>query len=257
MPSIALFLGAGASRAFGYPTTKDFMNNLSRKLTGTQKEIFDIFTSPPEIKDIEHVLEALDSLIPGWSNLYLKAIFTKNPPQMPVRTNAKAKTTRTVNWGSYIASCRNLKERIIRELNVQYRFDPTRLDDILKYYNILVKMLTDLNIMGKLDIFTTNYDRVIEGFYINSAFGSVDLIDGFKSDPLKRGRFYNPEEFQREHKSSFEFRLRLFKLHGSLNWRETNDGRIENVGRVEERCLGTGIYKKTFWFIPLRKVSKA
>ena len=104
----------------------------------------------------------------------------------------------------------------------------------------------------KLDIFTTNYDRVIEEFALNKKSPSFDLIDGFSSSPRKRGRFWTPDGFQKKHEPTGANRLRLFKLHGSLNWRETFDGRIESL-RTEERCFGTRRYRGNILIYPTQK----
>jgi len=245
MPKVTLFLGAGASRAFDYPTTEEFMTNLGLKISGGEKEILDAFRRTPEIKDIEHILQTLDILISADSNPYLHANFKQFPPMMPTKAGTR-------NWVQYIAWCKSLKERIRTSLHTQYEFDPNKLNKVLGSYGALLNRLAIFNGNRQLDIFTTNYDRVIEEFAMNDKSQTVDLIDGFSFDSRQRGRFWNRDEFDRKQTPSATLRLRLFKLHGSLNWRETHDGRIESV-RTEERCSGTRRYTRSILIYPTQK----
>ncbi|MGB8657720.1 MAG: SIR2 family protein [Candidatus Zixiibacteriota bacterium] len=60
-----------------------------------------------------------------------------------------------------------------------------------------------------VDIFTLNHDTVIERCFSQNG---VRVTDGF-DEPLNEVRYWNPGKF--EDNSS---KVRLFKLHGSLNW---------------------------------------
>jgi len=103
----------------------------------------------------------------------------------------------------------------------------------------------DLNDDKKLDIFTTNYDSVIEEVSLRLR---LRLVDGFSYDAKRKGRFWEPALFEQP----TPFTLRLFKLHGSLNWRETHHGKIESM-RGENRYSGTRRYRKNILIYPTQK----
>jgi hypothetical protein len=272
VPKVALFLGAGASRAFGYPTTKEFLENIKKKLTGSEKRLLGVFTSPPQILDIEHVLKAIDALLAADSDPYLHAVFLKSPPTLPssekgttpqadrdgfdiVRTNAI--TRRRINWVGFVDSCMRLKELIIDELHSEYEFDPTGQKEVLKVYTNMLKSFPMYR-NKQLDIFTTNYDRVVEEFCSATGRG-IKLIDGFSDDLQRKARFWHPEsEFKQTSSPSVraDLVLRLFKLHGSLDWRETHHGKIENV-RTEEKCRRSKRYKRNVLIYPTQKGPEA
>jgi hypothetical protein len=52
MPEVALFLGAGASRAFDYPTTLEFVGELQNVLSVEEKTVLTSILRSPEISDI-------------------------------------------------------------------------------------------------------------------------------------------------------------------------------------------------------------
>jgi hypothetical protein len=60
-----------------------------------------------------------------------------------------------------------------------------------------------------IDIFTLNHDIVIERCLSQNG---VQVIDGF-DEPLNEVRYWNPGKFEDD-----SSKVRLFKLHGSLNW---------------------------------------
>jgi hypothetical protein len=246
---VALFLGAGASRAFGYPTTEEFATNLGSKLEKEDKyleNILDSLRESPQIKDIEHILEFLDNIIAFDSNEYVRASFTQRPPQLYTRITEYA-------WADYLNMCRRLKQRIVDELHTQYEFDPIGRPLVNKVYSALFELMVASRIMVR-DIFTTNYDTVVEEYIMSTRHSSIQfkLVDGFPYDSARRGRFWNPAEFQEEHDKPETMPLRLFKLHGSLNWRETSDNLLECLP-AEDKCQGGRRYKRSVLIYPTQK----
>jgi hypothetical protein len=64
--------------------------------------------------------------------------------------------------------------------------------------------------VSDVDIFTLNHDTVLEQCLIPNG---IKFIDGF-GEPLKNEiRYWDPELFKKG-----DFKVRLFKLHGSVNW---------------------------------------
>ncbi|MCJ7634631.1 SIR2 family protein [Candidatus Bathyarchaeota archaeon] len=248
MPITTLFLGAGASRAIGFPTTSEFMVKVAETLpkTGSDNlvDILKYYEGLPEVKDIEHVLEILDTLITFDSNPYAHSLFEKINPSM-------RGAGREYDWKAYMGSCKRLKDIIIDELYRQYEFDPSRVGMLDNIFGELVDMLARKNEFNQLDIFTTNYDRSIEEYSMTARSKQIELIDGFPYDEKRKGRFWKPEEYQKKPDPDTP-QLRLFKLHGSLDWRETYSGEFESV-KAEERCLGTRRYRRNVLIYPTQK----
>lgn len=77
-PKATLFLGAGASRAFDYSTTLDFVTRLTGVVTEEDKEILNSILASPGVSDIEHVLRTLDSIIDFNSIQFIKTLFEQS-----------------------------------------------------------------------------------------------------------------------------------------------------------------------------------
>lgn len=63
--------------------------------------------------------------------------------------------------------------------------------------------------LSNIDIFSLNHDTVIEQ---SLSQNDIQVIDGF-GQPQKNVRYWNPDLFD-----SRDSKVRLFKLHGSVNW---------------------------------------
>jgi len=83
------------------------------------------------------------------------------------------------------------------------------------------------NGISSVDLFTLNHDTVIER-YLNSC--DIKYTEGF-GPPIKGVRYWSPEAFD-----GLSYNVRLFKLHGSVNWflfeSNSTTGRNEPVGIV-------------------------
>ena len=90
-------------------------------------------------------------------------------------------------------------------------------------------MLHHLASDNELFIFTTNYDRVIEEYCRHQ---SIPYIDGFARDPTAEEFEWNPVEFEKKQQGIDS--IKLFKLHGSLNWRRRIDGVPVKIGTEEK-----------------------
>ena len=245
-PKVALFLGAGASRAFDYPTTLEFVGNLTDVLGADEKRILNSILRSPEVSDIEHVLQTLDPIIDFNSNSYVQNLFKKSQ----VRINL---VDGQVSWNDFVRWCKRLKETIISELHRQYEFDRSKLQQIIDTFNELDSILSEINRVGELHIFTTNYDSVIERFCIDSG-REIEFTCGFRTDFRSGRQFWYPEElkdwkFDEDRNEG----IRLYKLHGSLDWRETEDNRIERMPTEEEVSKTTRRYKRNILIYPAQK----
>jgi len=244
MPKVVLFLGAGASRAFDYPTTSEFVHNLTDSVSSEEKRILNSLIRAPTITDIEHVLQTLDPLIALASNSYVETIFNQSPPNIPLVDGS-------VYWRDFIRWCRSLKDTIISELHRQYEFDRTKLKKVTDAYDPVFGELSMSKDIQHIDVFTTNYDSVIE-HYCTNGMKTYQFACGFVRDSRSGREFWNPEELGRW-KLDKGFGIKLYKLHGSLDWRETDDNRIERVSTEERVSRATRRYKRNILIYPAQK----
>ena len=64
--------------------------------------------------------------------------------------------------------------------------------------------------VSKVDIFTLNHDTVLEKYF---EMNKINFTDGFFSPEGEEHRYWKPSLFR-----SRSFKVRFFKLHGSINW---------------------------------------
>jgi len=257
MKDVALFLGAGASRGFGYPTTAEFLDALKREFSNDKRAILMRIARSVNVKDIEHVLKVIDAVIRFDSDELPNSVFSCEPQvRIPVRVarvkDAEGKTKLRfdeLDWSIFVKQCKGTKEEIITSLHSHYAYDPTKNRDIVNAYDALVRLVRDIGHSEEIEIFTTNYDRIIEEYSSQTKL-PVLLVDGFRGEKRTNRRFWFSDELERKGNTGI---LKLFKLHGSLDWRETYDGRIEQVN-TEEKCSVAKKYKRNVLIYPTQEV---
>lgn len=229
---VALLLGAGASCPFGYPTTKQFFERI--KISDTVQEV--IFNSIKElqsVKDIEHVLQLLDIILPlGNSNITAK-YFGQIIPSIKLFNTQ-------LTWQDYIEKCSNLKALIIDKIFQEYHFKNKTKEKAFDAFDNLFNILDSNGLIMK-NIFSLNYDRLIEEYFIE---GEKDFVDGFTQ--VKQRRLWRSDAFNAEidvDKAPYK----LLKLHGSLSWREYEDT-IECV--TTEEPSRSSYHKKNVFIYP-------
>ncbi len=241
---VMLFLGAGASASFGYPTTQSFLEELKAEL-GESAEglLFSNLIKVPHVKDVEHVLEMLEAL----------RIFEKHPlRELTARFQTSVNLERlSNNLPDLLRLADKLEDRIQSDVYRQYEFSPKTLDSVINAYEPLMEMIFLRREDNEIPVFTTNYDRVIEEFCSHSEYLCVD---GFE----RRGRAeefdWKPSEYDEvvRGKPPNQPIVKLFKLHGSLNWRRRHDNSIVKVS-TEERTRGTKRFKENLVIYPAEK----
>jgi len=256
---VALFLGAGASRGFNYPTTAEFLEALKGELPRDEREILIRIARSKRVTDIEHVLKVIDAVIMFDTDRLSHSVFSYEPQvKIPVKlrrvkdasTHKESIQFDQLDWNLFVEQCRRTKEEIISRLHLHYAFDPTRTDDIVKAYDVLIHLIKDVSTpVEEIHVFTTNYDRIIEEYSLKTEL-PVSLVDGFIRETRTNRRFWFANDFERKEKLSANTTvLKLFKLHGSLDWRQTHDNRIEQVD-TEEKCSVARKYKRNVLIYP-------
>lgn len=203
---IVFFLGAGASVAADVPDTYSFVDKYIKNIESSQKRetIKDIIEKLKQWKaeqrreikvDIEDLLESLTKL--------------KNKDQEPLLA--------FIEGGHFVTDGYYDKQPLIDELkdfikskaivsgkNIQY-LQPLH-DDFIREY-------------GSLSIISVNYDTCIEQFCNNN---KLTYQDGFDSH-------WNPDVFEKN------TNIRLFKLHGSVMWYQSERGDYKKSDVMTER----------------------
>lgn len=122
--------------------------------------------------------------------------------------------------------------------NIEYSISTADLDKREKAFQLLVSFLMSFasrtGTRDRLHIFTTNYDRLIEegadiaGLHLIDRFvGSLNPI--FRSSRLDIDMHYNPPGIRGEPRY-LEGVAKYTKLHGSIDWVETDSHNIRKIG---------------------------
>ena len=208
--NVVILLGAGASANFGCPTTAVFLEYFSKILTEEENKFLWSLRTLFNVKDIEHIVEILDTLqeiedLSTASSLHgfflnygLTVSFVKSHNWPPTLEGQ-------FEWKRIIKLAKVLEKSIIAFTFSQYQRKPEFFDQIKNYYGRFFSLLRPLN-AKKLDfeIFTTNYDYVMEDFCSQSGhFLTYAVLN----------RTLQPRPASADIENYF-----LTKLHGSLNW---------------------------------------
>lgn len=239
---ILLFVGAGASAPFGFPTTIQFISGLKETLANTTLGLLlSNLLEVPQIQDVEQLLELLKAV----------KVFEKHPIKKFInKFNMRIHLPNlSNNLSDQMKLMEQLEDKIKSDIFRQYEFSPSEVENISKAYGSLIELISNFTSDNELSIFTTNYDRVIEEF---CECNSYSYVDGFKRDPQTNELEWDSTVF--DQKSKNEFYIKLHKLHGSLNWRRRYDLSVVKVA-PEERTKGTKRYRENLLIFPAEKLT--
>ena len=227
--SISLFSGAGISVQFGMDTTANFKSKLVQdekvnpKIPSNRQETKTTFASlitNPDLGDIEEVLNAIKELIENITNpdLFPKhakiAWSTLTLPEAPSFKNVLRPLSITL-----VAVQTQINNLVFDAYNLN-----TKHDTHLKvFYSRLFKIIQEES--NIVNIGTTNYDQSVEKFCLlpNSKY---DCHDGFVMDGLNDETIFSADNFNLKITDNGKTNVRLFKIHGSLNWKKKGDSII-------------------------------
>lgn len=212
MKKIALFLGAGASVPYGMPTTKGLMEKLGGNFP--RQDLLDKYP------DIEHVVQILDQEV--------KIADTKAGKHHCGINEALNK-----NLGKTIRAKKTV-EKLIRR---HYHWETTRILAVEKILDPLFRLV--MSNEKHVTIFTTNYDTVVERYTARPKC-ETDLINGFKPHPAAHAYVWTGSFTPN---NDMPIKAFLYKLHGSLNWQETEVGGEWLIAeKPDESASGTAIH---------------
>lgn len=232
---VCFFIGAGASVPFNYPTTAGFLKILNETDSISNQEFwakcyknlysmtedgirqFDIELLLKELEEYENFLaELLDQ-----DSLKKRNLFGEN-----TYTNVKlsGKKQQEVLFEGFCkeqrGNIRKLRVKIYHLIYETYAKDKEATESFKETYKHLFNKF-----VKRCDIFTTNYDSCIENAFLRDKELKSKFTDGFQE--IDGDFIFNDSFFQRQ-VSGTNYNYRLFKLHGSVNWKRdpNNPNRI-------------------------------
>lgn len=186
---IALLTGAGASIPLGFPSMIGLVDRINKKFSD-----FKMFSDKKKF-DFEDTLKKL-----------LQACYKED--KLSIKRNKQSKKSKEL--GKLLYNVRNL---LFEELS-----KTPNLEIVKSLYGPLIKYLWKIN--SHLPVFSFNYDRTFECF---AKINNISLISGFPSTRRELENFgdmeWNPDEYTKYMPNENQKDIILFKLHGSINWR--------------------------------------
>ncbi len=230
-----LFLGAGASAPLGFPVTKQVMAEIGLEPANATKleevtEHSELLTKiygqlPSDKRDLEGILDYL-RIVNDELNLYQLDILRD---KIQAQSSPDFQATITDIVTKYKEEAKELEDNVKEYMFNLYVFQPEKhADKVEKIYRPLIEPLlvdrifeTDVE---ELPIFTTNYDLAIENLMYRPFMHNFELVDGFEATGRYGERVFSLAEYEKPRSKTT---LKLFKLHGSLNWwNRKTDNRI-------------------------------
>lgn len=229
---IALFLGAGASNPLGLPVMDGMVDDSWRKTNvpdGNESAIYDAAAnwaaaeSEKNIIDFELLYTAIDT-IAGVETADLSAL-----PFTPHRGDRGFVFDRGSGYLQMdVAGARNSAKRLQERLKerVHELFGGVEPQEAVELHQPLFEEVLGFQQgRAELKVFTTNYDGAVEAPFWDDLYSdsnwNYELVNGFKDSPAGPPRF-DPKEYSRK-PSDDRLLLKLYKLHGSLNWIRRGD----------------------------------
>jgi len=242
---IVLFLGAGASVVYEKPTTKEFKKRLADKNYGNPdvNSILSSFLNLEDFLDVEYILKSIDDLIEfstTFGGQYLSHLQNESEGRSRIYHFHNGMQS---EYKNFIKNLKLLKENLENEVFQQYSWNHEKDNLLNKIFEPIIGRLDAMN--NTIKIFTTNYDQAIEVFC--SQKNNFHCNDGFKLDDSARHFLWNGgnyDEIDVEGKINFQ----LYKLHGSLTWKNHINYGIERT--TFERKLNDPNYDKDFLIYP-------
>ena len=218
----ALFLGAGASAFAGQPTTKTIMDhvrervrergNMSRRDKDRQNYIMSI-VDDPTYTDVEKLYSGIKKMIDVINDPNCRPIIDR----MAIKNNLSHKQMN--------AELTHLRNDIRALLRKSFEIKPGVRKSIKQMYDMIWEVMKE-NGTDEFQVFTTNYDTVMEEYCIEA---KLDMVNGF------RPHHHLSRIWADEWATGGAHSLHLTKLHGSMNWYEDADGKIVEIGSAGQR----------------------
>ncbi len=196
---VSLFLGAGASVAYGMPTTRDFKDRMAAKC-GADPEWAGALAGGEDIEEVLTTVKEVARLPGTRGGIYLE----RRHPQ--IRKSAE--------------SMGRLEDLIKHEIHEAYTWNPLHNEALGSVLGAWLGLIRECG--HDIVVFTTNYDRSVEE-YCSLPGSQLGYTDGFEPDST--GDYMRWAGMRGNNAWSMSgagmplHRLHLLKLHGSLGWK--------------------------------------
>ena len=222
--NIGFFFGAGTSCAFGLPDINTLTNEVKKRLVSTQVSLFDKIKSSAEdlegktnisIEDILNYVRRIREITRGRSDYEFRGVTGEEASELDK------------------AICSAVFD-IIREK--EESTDISELRRFMAWYEAANRGFVK-------EIYTTNYDMLLE---MAMEANYTPYFDGFAGAYEPFFAAESLDEFPKEMESMGKW-IRLWKIHGSLNWMKkevsaTTTERIVRIGKIEKPVNELMIY---------------
>ena len=202
--NIGLFLGAGASTLYDMPTTTTIMDEIRNTFSDPHSQyILNSF----ENKDLEVIYQELLKII--------KLLSTITQNKLLINTYIKYNSI-NISLNEFLRLLESLSNNILHLMHQKYYLDK---DYDSKLPSSIFKKLVDfcLDNTKDLDIFTTNYDNSVSSF-CKDYQNDYRFCDGFVPYDKFQDMVFNEEHLNDALPNESKAIIRLFKLHGSVDW---------------------------------------
>ena len=212
---VVVFLGAGASAPFKYPVMAELTTELRNTIQDEEGRLLYHLSGPSRpYSDAETVLQDIEA----FDTIYTRGLErTINSVTVYGQKGAIQK-----EFQEFHVLCGSLRETIRASIFDTYSFDP----ECASKFPLYDQLFSFLRSQKEICIYTTNYDRIIEEFCMRGK--SYEIRDGFTHNVPRQRYLWNPENSFDTDLPSDKTTIKLFKLHGSLDWKKGPYG-IERV----------------------------
>ncbi|MWJ14266.1 SIR2 family protein, partial [Clavibacter michiganensis subsp. michiganensis] len=196
---VITFLGAGSSRACGLPDVNALQDSIAQKLDGTQQAVYKSLTKTRSLEQVLSRIRRIGAVVEGDDKID----------------------------GLDAVEAHALDERICEIIVLELSQEPTNTAPILDFGSWLARS----DYTQPIEVFTVNYDllveRALESYGSPYFDGFMGYLRGrFRADYVESGNLGNLEHLPRQF-------IRLWKLHGSLNWSWQDHGSYSEVVRLD------------------------
>ncbi len=213
-PSIGMLLGSGASNHADLPTSGQIIEKTGFKTNPA----YNIILEKCDSEDIEEVLQKIEDCF-QWTEsgkgLLEDWMFKTFSFQKTSNVSPNPHTRYTIK--SLNQHCTSMLNHIVKILPDLFKINNEQKKQITELYEPFFNQISSIN--PTIDIFTTNYDSVIEEFVYQQPTG-YHYSDGFPSEKTSE---FSLEKLTQSISNGNNTVLNVYRLHGGLDWYKGNN----------------------------------
>jgi len=235
--NVLFFFGAGASAPFGIPTMKQFVSDfdcyLAKNVDKKEQELYIDIKKSLETKlnrapDLEAIFSVIDGIInfDGFEKLNMFTLYfaTQYRENFPSKGQIQIANSLKQKFQAFIKENCSIPESSFTNIGRIFKDFFNRVaSESGGGYNTLL----DFAFNYDWTIFTTNYDLILEYYWCEIVQAGLDT--NFEWNDSRRMMIISPEKIFSERRD----KIKLFKLHGSVNWQI--EGRTKDVIETSEK----------------------